>query len=118
MRGLVLCLICLSLGLLPLDRPVSAADLQGRAVVHGGVPCRLVTEWREKNTDNALVWWLSGWISAHNRLLPDTFDLAGGNMEAMVRQVEAYCKFNPSSNLGEAGVALVNTLQPNRQKAP
>lgn len=118
MRGLVVCLICLVLGVLSPNRFVAAADIQGRAVVHGGVPCKLVTEWREKNTDNALVWWLSGWISAHNRLLPDTFDLAHGNMEAMVKSVETYCKFNPSSNLGEAGVVLVNTLQPSRQKTP
>lgn len=118
MRGIVACLLLLVATLMLGDRPISAADVQGRAVIHGGVPCKLVTEWREKNTDNALVWWLSGWISAHNRLLPDTFDLANGNMEAMVKQVETFCKFNPSSNLGEAGVTLVNQLQPHRQKAP
>ena len=118
MRGALALTAGLLSGLLVTVLPVSAADLQGRAVVHGGVPCNQITEWKEGNFNNAVRWWISGWISAHNRLLPDTFDLASGNMDSLVRSIEQYCKFNPSSNLGEAGVALVNTLQPNRQKLP
>jgi hypothetical protein len=119
MRGAFALTAGLLSGLFVTILPLSAADLQGRAVVHGGVPCNTVTEWKDGNFNNAVRWWISGWISAHNRLLPDTFDLAsGGNMDSLVRSIEQYCKFNPGSNLGEAGVALVNTLQPNRQKLP
>jgi hypothetical protein len=120
MRGALATAVCLVWsGLFATVVPSFAADLQGRAVVHGGVPCNQLTEWKEGSFNNAVRWWISGWISAHNRLLPDTFDLASGNnMEALVKSVEQFCKYNPGSNLGEAGVALVNTLQPNRQKLP
>lgn len=109
---------CLVAGALLGSGSALAADAKGRAVVHGGVPCKQVVEWRDKNVDNALVWWVSGWISAHNRLMADTFDLADGNLEGLVRSVESYCRYNPNSNLGEAGVYLINILQPNRQKLP
>lgn len=59
--------------------------------------------------------WLTGYLSALNQVLPDTFDLTPWQTPATIlTYVKRYCDANPQSTMSSASQYLVNFLRPNR----
>ena len=59
--------------------------------------------------------WLNGYLTAHNQLTPDTYDMAAEhNLERLIVWVDTYCKDNPDHQFTNAAMALIKTLAPSR----
>lgn len=58
-------------------------------------------------------WWLMGWISAHNHLMPGIVSLADTSdvqLEGPMLWLHNYCSTHPLDTFGQAAVALINEL--------
>jgi len=61
--------------------------------------------------------WLTGYITAYNRLKPDTFDIVGQTDKgSWLSWLENYCKAHPLDSFSAAVAGLTDTLYPNRVK--
>jgi hypothetical protein len=62
--------------------------------------------------------WLSGWISAHNRLMPDTYSLVIDDeaFEGPMNFIEDWCELHPLEDFVAGAGALVDELYPKRLK--
>jgi len=101
-----------------LSGPVLAADGEGRYAVEG--PGRLTcADFNALEPDDPLrrdlAVWLSGYMTAHHRLLPETFDLTPWqNPATMLAMVAQYCQANPDRIAERAAQELVSFLAPRR----
>ena len=97
-----------------------AADAEGLFVVEG--PGRLSCAELAGEPDPATVArtaaWLSGYLSAHNQLLPETFDLTPWQTPAtLLALVGQYCAANRDDSVSDAAQHLVRFLAPGRLTA-
>ncbi|MEM1074211.1 MAG: hypothetical protein AAGI36_07130 [Pseudomonadota bacterium] len=114
MRGVLLA-ITLTTGL---GGPVVAADAQGRYAVEGTgrLICKdMVAASGNVQTMRDLAAWMTGYMTAHNRLVPDTFDLTPWQTPgAQVFLVNQYCQSNPEDTVEQAAKNLVAFLVDDR----
>jgi len=65
--------------------------------------------------------WLAGYISALNRVTPDTYHIVGENTppQAFNAMIAQYCAANPEDAIATAIHKIIERVQPNRtRKAP
>jgi len=61
--------------------------------------------------------WISGYIAAYNRLMPNTYDILGdSDMKSAIVWLENYCKEYPLKVLAEGMADLTTKLYPRRHK--
>lgn len=98
--------------------PGAAADANGRFAQEG--PGRLTCakgfpEAPQGEETRLLAAWLTGYVTAHNQLLPDTFDLTPWQTPAsLLSLLKQYCDANPDDTVTKAAQALVSYLQDQR----
>ena len=83
--------------------------------------CGIVVEDYEdsskRNSDPYFSVWLGGYITAYNRLTPDTYNILGdSDWKSAILRVYGWCKANPLENLSGAAEALTAELFPNRHR--
>jgi hypothetical protein len=62
--------------------------------------------------------WLSGYISAYNRLTPDTYDIASGRQSSdFIPWLDSWCRSNPDKSLGKGMEALTSELAAKRRRS-
>ena len=98
--------------------PVFAADSEGRYAIEG--PGRTIcadftadADTKDIRRDVAI--WLSGYITAHNRLLGDTFDITPWQSSpALLSLTRQFCLANPDATVEVAAQQLMSYLAPDR----
>src|SRR5438094_958591 len=81
-----------------LDDSAAAADLDNQALTYSPGSCEQYLNARFEKKTVFFEGWLSGWISAHNRLMPDTYSLIPGGdeqLEAQLKALEDWCQLHP-----------------------
>src|SRR5207253_500362 len=78
-----------ALGLALIARGAAAADLDNQALTYSPGSCEQYLNARFEKKTVFFKGWLSGWISAHNRLMPDTYSLIPGGDEQLEAQLKA-----------------------------
>jgi hypothetical protein len=103
--------------------PAYGADAEGRFAVKGagGARCAVFVEAREARNEAALAAyqsWMSGYLTAANRLSPETFDMiAWQGVGVLLAAIEGHCRRNPDLPFHAAIGALVTALAPDRVTA-
>jgi hypothetical protein len=60
--------------------------------------------------------WLAGYMTAYNKLTPDTFDILGNSdFDGALLFIKGYCERQPLDNMGTAAEALMTALKPERK---
>lgn len=98
--------------------PALSVDRNGSFAVKGTgrVTCAALTEGDDAGRRDAAIW-LTGYLTAHNRLMQDTFDLATWQSpSALFALAQQYCRANPDANLERAAAELVGFLARTRLK--
>lgn len=99
-----------------------ATDENGQFAIDGvgGAPCIQFTEAsRDIKGQVYAVYagWTMGYVTAHNRLVDDTFDLTPWQaVEVLLAQVGSFCKANPETSYESALAELVKFLEAKRMK--
>ncbi|WP_300029101.1 peptidoglycan-binding domain-containing protein [uncultured Roseobacter sp.] len=111
----ILCATLLSAGVFS---PAFAAGTDGSYAVEGpgSLTCDRVTALTAGSSDQRdLALWLSGYITAHNRLLPETFDLTPWQTPStLLALMIQYCTANPGATAEVASQELIAYLMPDR----
>ena len=100
--------------------PAFGADADGRFAVKGagGARCAAFVEAREARNEAAITAyqsWTSGYLTAANRLSPETFDMvAWQGLGVLLAAIEGHCRRNPDLPFHAAIGALVIALAPDR----
>ncbi len=89
--------------------PASAADVEGRFSIEGvgKMACARFAEVHDADAPEigAVAAWVDGYVTAHNRLMRETFDLTPWQTSRVVlAQLGQYCVANPDASL-EAGAS-------------
>jgi hypothetical protein len=64
---------------------------------------------------NVYTAWMLGYLTAYNRLTPDTYDITGGeNVNALMLWLENHCKKDPFETFASAMRLLTEELYPKR----
>lgn len=101
--------------------PATAADSSGSWAIHGlgSASCKALNDnkaFREASPQRAqLMAWLQGYLTAGNRLLPETFDqspLVSG--EALTSILVNNCALNPTANVQAAADGVLQLLAPTK----
>lgn len=59
--------------------------------------------------------WIAGYLTAYNRMAPDTYDILGiAEIDAAVQSIENYCKAHPLDNLSAAMEAVTEEFHAKR----
>ena len=105
----------LFLMLMPL--PVRGSDAKGNYVALGfGLEsCQTFLQARSNGLDLPYRHWLTGYLTAVNKLTTDTVDIRGTtNIDGMLWSLEQYCIKNRQHSFSRAAEALVQDLYPKR----
>jgi hypothetical protein len=97
--------------------PGSSSDAQGNYVALGfGLEsCQTFLQARSNDLDLPYRHWLTGYLTAVNKLTKDTVDIRGTtDIDDMLRLLEQYCIKNPQHSFSRAVEALVKELYPKR----
>jgi len=100
-----------------------AADPEGKFAIKGAgaMPCSAYVEARSRRLIDRLVTfegWLHGYLTAYNRLEPQTFDIVAWQGNGLLTAaLEAYCKQHTDQRFEIAVSGLINTLRPDRLTA-
>ena len=100
--------------------PAYGADAEGRFAVKGagGARCAAFVEAREARNEAAITAyqsWMSGYLTAANRLSPETFDVvAWQGLPVLLAAIEGHCRRNPDLPFHAAIGALVTALARDR----
>src|SRR4029453_11203924 len=105
--------------LLLLCMPISgnSSDVKGNYVALGfGLEsCQTFLQARSNGLDLPYRHWLTGYLTAVNKLTKDTVDMRGTtDIDGMLRLLEHYCIKNPQHSFRRAVEALVKELYPKR----
>ena len=96
-----------------------AADANNAALTFSPGSCQdyLNLRWEQKPI-TLFKGWLSGWISAHDRLTPDTYALVVDDEQLVgpLKFMEAWCNANPLRDFVDGAGELVEELYPRRQR--
>ena len=109
----------LVMSLLVLSVPSHAADRSGQFFTRGMGSQTCATYVAEKSRNSAMYYlfrsWVNGYVSAHNQVTADTYDIAAGmNMETLAESLEATCKGHPDRQFWTAAFAVGKALKPGR----
>ncbi len=113
--------LLLALALTTGSAPALAADKDGAYWSQRPDECRnfvrLHAATDRKPETEAVRNWISGYLSAYNRLTPETYDITGAtDFEQVLRAVERYCKSNPFADISAAMETVTNDLYPTRHQ--
>jgi len=95
-----------------------SADEHDMYWAQGSMGCSTFVE-RQKYETKAIEdrAWISGYLAAYNRLMPDTYDVLGdSDMKGATVWLENYCKEYPLKGLAEGMADLTTKLYPRRHK--
>jgi len=111
----------LALALSPNLSDAASPDGKYAAKEAGLESCERYVEERANASDvsHLFVGWLAGYLSAYNRLTPDTVDIAPWqSVELMANLLEGYCQERPEIPFAHAVDALIAGLMPTRLRVP
>jgi hypothetical protein len=96
-----------------------AADENSKFALKGAgfLPCQVFSAERERksNTYYLIAGWVEGYISAHNRNVPDTFDITSfESTELLLSVMQSHCKANPNDRLYPVLNSMLAQLHPDR----
>jgi len=97
---------------------VWSADERDMYWAQGSMACGTFVE-RQKYDAKAIEdhAWISGYLAAYNRLVPNTYDILGhSDMKSAIVWLENYCKEFPLKVLAEGMADLTTKLYPRRFK--
>ena len=98
-----------------------AADLNNAALTFSPGSCEAYLNARRENKTTFFKGWLSGWISAHDRMMPETYALVVDDEQLVgpLKFMEDWCTLNPLRDFVDGAGELIDELYPRRQqKAP
>ena len=101
--------------------PGSATDQQGRYFMMGPgqAVCRDFVAAIQQQDAIVYAAWLSGYMTALNLALPDTYHIGGRSTDDQLMQgLTDWCQANPDQLFGAASLTLVQSLKPNRLRQP
>ena len=98
----------------------SGSDREGNYHTVGGRTCDAFLKVRQdKGVSGALrnAAWVGGYLSAYNRLQPDTVNILGAtDLDGALAWIENWCRANPRQGEAKALEALTEALYPRRHK--
>ena len=111
--GLALC------GLLLQTTAAFSADSDNKFAMKGAgfLPCQIYVTARESksNVYYMVGGWLEGYISAHNRLSDDTFDIMSfESLELLLSVIDVHCRSNPEDLLYGVVDSLITEIGPDK----
>jgi hypothetical protein len=87
------------------------------ASCHSYVSARDEAKLGDHSKENKYVVWLSGYFTAYNLLVRDTYDLQGAtDSDTLLVWLDGYCKMNPRKGFADGVEALTADLYPKRAK--
>ncbi len=105
------------LALLCMPIPGSSSDVQGNHVAlgFGSETCQTFLQAESNGLDVAYRHWVTGYLTAVNKLSPHTVDIRGTtDIDGMLVRITRYCAQHPRHSFSRAVKALVKTLYPKR----
>jgi hypothetical protein len=95
-----------------------AADANDQANTFSPGSCETYLNARFEKKTIFFKGWLSGWISAHDRLMPDTYSLVVNDeqLDGPMQFMEDWCNDHPLEDFVAGAGALVDELYPKRQR--
>lgn len=98
---------------------MQAADVDGRYAIKGvgANQCTTYTKHRKNDANEVYMYlgWLQGWLSKHNQLAANTFDLASWQHSGtLLAALDHYCEQQPHHAIVIASEALLTAMQPER----
>jgi hypothetical protein len=104
--------------ILAIGGTAQAADANNQANTFSPGSCETYLNARFEKKTIFFKGWLSGWISAHNRLMPDTYSLVidDEQLEGPLKFIEDWCELHPLEDFVAGAGALVDELYPKRLK--
>jgi hypothetical protein len=96
-----------------------ALDKNGEGMVYGAGmrSCGAYTSARKSNADGSFSEWLSGYLSATNFYINETYDIAGQtDLPGDLSWLDNLCQTNPAKQFSTAASELVMYLYPRRLK--
>lgn len=102
--------------------PAHTADGNNRFALKGAgfLPCDVFVSEREKRSNVYFMigGWIEGYISAHNKLTPNTYDITSfEQLELLLSVIDNHCKSRPGDRLYPVLNTLLTQLWPDRIKA-
>lgn len=102
--------------------PGHAADGNNRFALKGAgfLPCSVFVSEREKRSNVYFMigGWIEGYVSAHNKLTPNTYDVMSfENLELLLSVIDHHCKSRPGDRLYPVLNTLLTQLWPDRIKS-
>lgn len=96
-----------------------AADSNNKFAMKGAgfLPCQIYVKARDEksNVYYMIGGWLEGYISAHNRLSEDTFDIMSfESLELLLGVIEVHCRANPEDVLYGVVDSIITEFGPDR----
>jgi len=110
-------LVVPTLFLLSMALPVSGGDAKGNYVAlgFGAESCQTFLHARNNRLDLPYRDWLTGYLTAVNKLTKATVDIRGTtDIAGMLGVLDQYCRKNPLHSFSRAVEALVKDLYPKR----
>ncbi|MDJ0738247.1 MAG: peptidoglycan-binding protein [Gammaproteobacteria bacterium] len=103
--------VALTASLVVTAATAGAADRDGSLAIEGAglLPCAVYVREREQrsNVYYMVAGWVEGFVTAHNKLLDDTFDVTSfESLELLLLLIDQHCAGNPEDRL----YPVVNTL--------
>ena len=98
-----------------------AADQNDAALTYSPGSCATYLNARFETRTILFKGWLSGWISAHNRLMPDTYALVIDDEQLVgpMKFMEDWCNLHPLEDFVQGAGVLIDELYPKRlREAP
>lgn len=98
---------------------VWAGDENGQFAALGTKSCGMYIDQRKAAAwpDTVSRAWIAGYLTAYNRLVPDTYNIIGNSdLESVTLWLENYCRAHPLNDLDDAMNRLVIELDPKRHR--
>ncbi len=98
--------------------PASAADASGKYAALG-LGARTCADLMAAPKEVAMIVgvWVQGYMTAHNQVLPDTFDVSGGRADAQIEQeIFRACRGNDGMSIAEAARKAAAAMYDGRTK--
>jgi hypothetical protein len=97
------------------------ADAEGKYSISSRTSCGKYIEERKQISGVHYAqtsYWVSGYITAYNAWMPDTYDITGDTDQASVMLwLENWCKANPLKNVSNGMELLILEMRPHRHRA-
>ena len=119
-RLTMVCLLVPLLSLLCMPIHGSSSDAKGNYVAlgFGSEACQTFLPVRSNGLDMAYRHWLTGYLTAVNKLTHSTVDMRGTtDIDGLLGWLEHYCVQHPRHSFSRAVVSLVTALYPTRMTA-